>query len=141
MAALLAIIVAAGIKLSRYGDIIAEKSGLSRDWMGLPMGGVLTQAWAIRSERESLPAQSALSNSMLLYAVLLTFCLQLALLYVPWLNPIFKTEPLGMDGLALCLALSSVVFVGVEIEKWLALILMGARLVVCQPEWGMMAMR
>lgn len=38
MAALLAIIVVAGIKLSRYGDIIAEKSGLSRDWMGLPMG-------------------------------------------------------------------------------------------------------
>lgn len=54
---------------------------------------VLTQAWAIRSERESLPAQSVLSKSMLLYAVLLTFCLQLALLYVPWLNPIFKTEP------------------------------------------------
>ncbi len=93
MAALLAIIVVAGVKLLRYGDIIAEKSGLSHDWMGLLMGGVLTQAWAIRSERESLPAQSMLSNSMLLYAVLLTFCLQLALLYVPWLNPIFRTEP------------------------------------------------
>lgn len=46
-----------------------------------------------------------------------------------------------MDELTLCLALSSVVFAGVEIEKWLAQILMSARLVVCQPEWGMMAMR
>lgn len=54
-----------------------------------------------------------------LYAVLLTFCLQMAVLYVPWLNPIFKTEPLDLNELALCLILSSVVFVGVEIEKWL----------------------
>ncbi|MDO9272660.1 MAG: cation-translocating P-type ATPase [Rugosibacter sp.] len=116
-------------------------------WVGLLMGGVvlLTQTWAIRSgsahwqsmvftvltlsqlghvlairsERESLFTQGVLSNAMLIYAVLLTFCLQMALLYVPWLNPIFKTEPLGMDELALCLALSSVVFFGVEIEKWL----------------------
>jgi Ca2+-transporting ATPase len=40
-------------------------------------------------------------------------------LYVPWLNPIFKTEPLSLGELAACLALSSVVFVGVEIEKTL----------------------
>jgi len=38
-------------------------------------------------------------------------------LYVPWLNPIFKTESLSAGELAACLALSSVVFIGVEIEK------------------------
>lgn len=38
---------------------------------------------------------------------------------MPWLNPIFKTEPLSLGELAACLALSSVVFVGVEIEKTL----------------------
>jgi Ca2+-transporting ATPase len=79
------------------------------------MGHVL----AIRSERESLFAQGVLSNRLLIGALLLTFALQMAVLYVPWLNPIFKTEPLSLGELAACLALSSVVFVGVEIEKWL----------------------
>jgi Ca2+-transporting ATPase len=114
-------------------------------WVGLLMGGVslLTQAWAIhtgtahwqsmvftvltlsqlghvlaiRSERESLFSQGVLSNRMLIVALLLTFALQMAVLYVPWLNPIFKTAPLSPGELGACLALSSVVFVGVEIEK------------------------
>jgi len=114
-------------------------------WVGLLMGGVslFTQAWAIRegsahwqsmvftvltlsqlghvlairSERDSFFAQGALSNRPMFGALLLTFALQMAVLYVPWLNPIFKTEPLTAGELALCLALSSVVFVGVEIEK------------------------
>jgi Ca2+-transporting ATPase len=114
-------------------------------WVGLLMGGVtlLTQAWAlnsdlahwqsmvftvltlsqlghvlaIRFERESLFSGGALSNRMLIVALLLTFALQMAVLYVPWLNPIFKTEPLSLYELAVCLVLSSVVFVGVEIEK------------------------
>lgn len=49
--------------------------------------------------------------------MLFTFALQLATIYVPWLNPIFKTQPLTWDELAICLAMSSVVFVAVEIEK------------------------
>ena len=72
---------------------------------------------AIRSERESLFTQGVLSNPALIGALLLTFALQMAVLYVPWLNPVFKTAPLGPGELAVCLALSSVVFVGVEIEK------------------------
>jgi Ca2+-transporting ATPase len=74
---------------------------------------------AIRSERESLFSQGVLSNRLLIGALSLTFVLQMAVLYVPWLNPIFKTEPLSVGELAACLALSSVVFIGVEIEKWL----------------------
>ncbi len=116
-------------------------------WVGLLMGGVslLTQAWAlqigsahwqsmvftvltlsqlghvlaIRSERDSLFTQGVLSNRLLLGALLLTVVLQMAVLYVPWLNPVFRTEPLSPGELVACLALSSVVFVGVEIEKWL----------------------
>ena len=38
-------------------------------------------------------------------------------IYIPALNPIFKTEPFDLDELLLCLALSSLVFVAVEIEK------------------------
>ena len=116
-------------------------------WVGLLMGGVslLTQAWAIhndsahwqsmvftvltlsqlghvlavRSERESLFTQGVFSNRALVGALLLTFALQMAVLYAPWLNPIFKTAPLTLGELGACVALSSVVFFGVEIEKWL----------------------
>jgi Ca2+-transporting ATPase len=41
----------------------------------------------------------------------------MATVYVPALNPLFKTEPLGAGELAICLGASAVVFVGVEIEK------------------------
>jgi Ca2+-transporting ATPase len=54
---------------------------------------------------------------MLVVALALTFALQMAVLYVPGLQPIFKTAPLTAGELAACLALSSVVFVGVEFEK------------------------
>jgi Ca2+-transporting ATPase len=114
-------------------------------WVGLLMGGasLFTQAWAIhtgsghwqtmvftvltlsqlghalaiRSEHDSLFAQGPLSNRALAATVVFTFGLQLATIYVPWLNPIFKTAPLSWDELAFCLAMSSVVFVAVEIEK------------------------
>ncbi|OWW22811.1 cation-translocating P-type ATPase, partial [Noviherbaspirillum denitrificans] len=79
------------------------------------MGHVL----AIRSERESLFSQGLASNLPLLGAVLLTFALQMATVYVPFLNPLFNTEPLTAGELGFCLALSSVVFVAVEIEKWM----------------------
>ena len=73
---------------------------------------------AIRSERESLLRQGIGTNLPLLGAVVLTFLLQLALIYVPWLNAIFKTAPLTAGELVYCLAISSLVFVAVEIEKW-----------------------
>jgi Ca2+-transporting ATPase len=73
---------------------------------------------AIRSERESLLSQGLFSNRPLFGAVALTVVLQLATLYVPALNRIFRTEALSAGELVLCLALSSVVFVAVEIEKW-----------------------
>jgi P-type Ca2+ transporter type 2C len=116
-------------------------------WVGLLMGGIalFTQAWAyhtgsahwqtmvftvltlsqmgnvlaLRSERVSFFTLGARSNRPLLGAVLLTFVLQMATVYVPSLNPIFKTEPLDLEELTVCLALSSVVFAAVELQKWL----------------------
>src|SRR3989304_1367474 len=115
-------------------------------WVGLLMGAasIFTQAWslktghahwqtmvftvlclsqmghvfAIRSEKESLFKQGLLSNKSLLAAVILTFALQMLTIYVPFLNPIFKTEPLSLNELAFTLIMSSVVFIAVEIEKW-----------------------
>jgi P-type Ca2+ transporter type 2C len=80
------------------------------------MGNVL----AIRSERESLFRQGLFSNVPLCGAVLLTFGLQMATIYVPVLNPIFRTAPLTLPELAVCVLLSAVVFFVIEIEKYLA---------------------
>ena len=116
-------------------------------WVGLLMGGVTlaTQAWAlnggtahwqtmvftvltlsqmahvlaVRSERDSLFTQGLLSNRPLLLAVALTFALQAATIYVPILQPVFKTEPLTAGELLLCLALSGLTFLAVEAEKLL----------------------
>ncbi|MHB8880556.1 MAG: cation-translocating P-type ATPase [Thermodesulfovibrionales bacterium] len=126
-------------------SIFAHGLALHIVWVGLLMGFVslFTQAWsiktghahwqtmvftvlclsqmghvlAIRSETESLFSQGLFSNKPLLGAFALTFALQMATIYVPGLNPIFKTEPLTLAELGLTLVLSSVVFIAVEIEK------------------------
>jgi Ca2+-transporting ATPase len=79
----------------------------------------LAHVMAIRSEKESLFSIGVFSNRPMAAAVIITFILQMATIYVPAFNPIFKTEPLSMNELVACLALSSVVFIAVEIEKWL----------------------
>lgn len=43
----------------------------------------------------------------------------MATIYLPTLNPVFKTYVLSMEELVLRLAMSSVTFIAVEIEKWL----------------------
>jgi Ca2+-transporting ATPase len=79
------------------------------------MGHVLS----IRSERSSFFTQGPFTNLPLLGAVSLTFGLQMATIYVPVLQPIFQTQALSLSELALCLGASVIVFVAVEVEKWL----------------------
>jgi Ca2+-transporting ATPase len=125
-------------------SIFAHGLGVHIVWVGLLMGAVslFTQAWAIqtgrhwqtmvftvlslsqmghilaiRSERQSLFTIGLLSNLPLCGAVLLTILLQVSTIYIPALQPIFKTQPLSLAELVLCLLLSSVVFFAVEIEK------------------------
>jgi Ca2+-transporting ATPase len=128
-------------------SIFARGLGAHVLWVGLLMAALAlgTQAWslagtsshwqtmvftvlclsqlahvlAIRSEHESLFSQGLLSNRPLLGAVALTFVLQMATIYVPALNHIFKTAPLSLGELAATLAVAAVVFVAVEVEKWL----------------------
>jgi Ca2+-transporting ATPase len=75
-------------------------------------------ALAIRSERESLFSIGLFSNKALAGAVLLTFVLQLAVVYVPFLQGLFKTDPLSLSELVICLLLSTVIFWGLELDKW-----------------------
>jgi Ca2+-transporting ATPase len=78
----------------------------------------LAHVLAIRSERESLFRLGLFSNTPLFGAVLLTFLLQMATVYVPALNDIFRTEPLSSVELAAAILIAAVVFVAVEVEKW-----------------------
>jgi Ca2+-transporting ATPase len=128
-------------------SIFAHGLGAHAVWVGLLIGGVTlaVQAWAfatghahwqsmafttltlaqmghvlaIRSERESLFTMGVGSNPALLGAVLLTFLLQMATLYVPALHPIFETQPLTAPELGVCLGAAALVFAGVEVEKWM----------------------
>jgi Ca2+-transporting ATPase len=79
----------------------------------------LVHALAIRSERESLFSQGLLSNRPLVAAITLTLVLQMAVIYVPFLQGIFKTAPLSLEELAVCFLLPLVVLVAVEAEKML----------------------
>jgi Ca2+-transporting ATPase len=78
------------------------------------MGHVLVT----RSERYSVFRIGLLSNKALLGAVLLTFILQMMVVYVPFLQAIFKTAALPLDALIVSLVLSSVVFWAIELSKW-----------------------
>lgn len=73
---------------------------------------------AIKSENESLLKRGLLSNKPLLGALVFTFGLQMATIYVPFLNSIFHTAPLTLKELIITLMLSTVVFFAVEIEKF-----------------------
>ncbi len=75
-------------------------------------------ALALRSERDSLFSIGLLSNKALLAAVLLTLVLQLAVVYVPFLQGIFHTVALPLEDLLISLVLSTVVFWAVELRKW-----------------------
>jgi len=78
----------------------------------------LAHVLAIRSERTSVFTIGFLSNPILLLAVIATLGLQLATIYVPVMNRIFRTEPLTPGELAVCLGISSLVFFAVELEKF-----------------------
>lgn len=80
------------------------------------------QLWhvtAIRSEKRSLFKTGLLGNKQLLLAVAGTVVLQLAVIYVPFFNDFFHTEPLRLMELLTIVGASSIVFVVVEIEKWI----------------------
>ena len=127
-------------------SIFAGGIGIHILWVGLLMGVVCiaTQAWAfhlendkwmtmvftvlsisqmghamaIRSDWKSLFSQGVFGNKQLVGAVLMTLGLQMAVIYVPFLQDIFRTQALTIIELMLCIGLSSIVFWAVEMEKW-----------------------
>ena len=78
------------------------------------------QAMGARSTRDSLFTLGLLSNPTLLAMLGVTFALQLAVIYLPFMQAVFNTTPLLLTDLGIALALGSIVFIAIEVEKWLA---------------------
>ncbi|MDO8971886.1 MAG: cation-translocating P-type ATPase C-terminal domain-containing protein, partial [Saprospiraceae bacterium] len=126
-------------------SLFSDGVGIHIIWVGILMAAVTlgTQAWAtsqgiehwqtmvftvlalsqlghvlgVRSDRTFLYKQGLFSNPSLMASVALTFVLQMAVVYMPFMNEIFKTQPLSLKELGICLGLSVVVFHAVELEK------------------------
>lgn len=126
-------------------SLFADGLGYHILWVGLLMAGVTlaTQAYAmkndsahwqtmvftvlsfaqlghvlaVRSDKTFLFKQGIFSNTLLLLSVLFTFCLQLAVIYIPYLNELLKTQPLSLKELGFCILMAMIVFHAVELEK------------------------
>jgi Ca2+-transporting ATPase len=125
--------------------IFAQGLGFYTIWVGVLMAGItlITQAWAIhigdahwqtmvftvlcfsqmgqamvsRSEYDLVYRMGIFTNRPLVGAITLTFILQIAIIYLPFLNKIFNTAPLTMKELAICIGISTITFHAVELEK------------------------
>jgi Ca2+-transporting ATPase len=74
---------------------------------------------AIRSKRDSILKIGLFSNKQMTKALLLTASLQFMIVYVPFFNPIFRTQALPLNEMLITLAASSIVFLAVELEKFI----------------------
>ncbi|WP_111672517.1 cation-translocating P-type ATPase [Algoriphagus litoralis] len=126
-------------------SLFAEGVGYHIVWVGMLMAAVtlFTQYWAIskgwhsqtmvftvlafsqlghvmavRSDRTFLFKQGLLSNKPLLMAVGGTLVLQFGVVYLPFMNDIFRTVPLSWKELGFAVAMALIVFHAVELEKF-----------------------
>lgn len=76
-------------------------------------------ALAIRSNIDSIFTIGWWSNKAAIGSVLLTFALQMMVIYVAFFQGFFRTEALSLTDLLVALGLSTIVFAAVEVEKWL----------------------
>lgn len=125
-------------------SVFANGRGFHMVWVGLLMAGITlaAQAWAIknnlpwqtivfnvlcltqmghvlaiRSESRSLFSIGIFSNKPLIGAVIITLILQYLVTYLPFFQPVFKTEALGWQEFIIVGLASMIVFLAVEIEK------------------------
>lgn len=77
----------------------------------------LGHVMAIRSNTKSLFKLGLFSNKSMVVALVITMSLQLIVIYAPFMNRIFKTQPLTLEELAITIVASSIVFWAVEAEK------------------------
>jgi len=77
----------------------------------------LLRAYTARSERYPLLKIGVFSNKWMNLAVLLSLVLLLAVVYIPFLNPVFQTYPLGLKSWELIVPLFFIPSIAAEISK------------------------
>jgi len=77
------------------------------------------QAWNSRSELQSVFTVSPFSNAFLFYCMVAAFLAQIAVVYVPTLQWVFRTESLNLAEWVRILLVSLSVVAAVEIDKFL----------------------
>ncbi len=75
------------------------------------------QVVAVRSERDLLAEIGVFTNKQLFGTIILTIALQIAVIYVPFMQKIFDTKSLSLIDLLISFGLGVVVFVIVELSK------------------------
>ncbi|MFN2143717.1 MAG: cation-translocating P-type ATPase, partial [Anaerolineales bacterium] len=78
----------------------------------------LLRAFTARSERYPLHKIGFFKNKSMNWAVLLSTVLLVAVLYIPFLQPVFSTEPLGWEHWQYLLPLLFIPAIAAEITKW-----------------------
>ena len=76
------------------------------------------QAWNSRSEIQSIFRLSPVSNPFLFYGMVAAVLSQLAVVYVPGLQWVFRTEPITGNEWLRILLMALTVIVVVELDKW-----------------------
>jgi len=131
-------------------NLFAEGVGFHIIWVGILMSAVTlgTQYWAIRndwhwqtmvftvlafsqlghvmgirSDRRFIFKIGIFSNPMLVLSIFITILLQLAVVYVPFFNELFRTSPLSWTEMGISIAMGLIVFLAVEAEKGIKRIL------------------
>ena len=77
-------------------------------------------AWNCRSEQKSLFTIGIFSNHWLFLATIFVLLLQFAIVYVPFMQYIFKTVPLSLTDWLIVFAVSSPLLLLEELRKWVA---------------------
>ena len=90
-------------------------------WQTMMFSGIafaqMWQALATRSFKDSVFKTGLFTNKVMLYMIVLTFFMQLAALYIPFLQVFLSTQALTLNELLICIGVSGLVLVETEIEK------------------------
>ncbi|MBN1286531.1 MAG: cation-translocating P-type ATPase [Anaerolineae bacterium] len=79
----------------------------------------LLRAYTARSERHNIWQIGVFTNKWMVYATVASFLLLLAVIFVPFLQPIFSTVPLNISELEYTFLLALLPSIGAEIAKYL----------------------
>ncbi|MGQ9594095.1 MAG: cation-translocating P-type ATPase [Anaerolineae bacterium] len=110
-----ATLLAFAVGLRWYPDNLAHAQTMAFSTLSI---SELFRAYTSRSERYSLWAIGPFSNRYMQYAVASSLAILLAIIYVPFLDPIFSTTFLGLREWGVMAPLILVPSIAAEINKW-----------------------